>query len=212
MASRLGVADFQDDQRFVLLDRLDHQDLMPFIVRYYIKEQGPVLWAHYLLTLASLAAWAATLIGQGASRNQGLIQSVLAVLFFFVVLLPLHEAVHGLVYWLLGARDVRFSASVPQAYVYAIAHHFVADRRAFLEVALAPSLVINGLLLVAWWLWPPARLGILAALFFHISGTSGDFALINYYWANRGRTVYTYDDAETRQSFFFADRRDAAGA
>jgi len=43
----------------------------------------------------------------------------------------------------------------------------------------------------------------MALLFMHATAASGDFAILSYLWEQRDKTIYTYDDADTRKSYFF---------
>ncbi len=126
----------------------------------------------------------------------------------FVVLVPFHEALHGLVYKAIGATDVRYNISLRQFYAYAIAHNFVADHRQFAWVALAPFLVISMLLVMAAAFWPPLRFVLVGTLLVHTAGTSGDFAMLNYLWLNRHQEVFTYDDAVSHTSYFYGRQKE----
>ena len=89
-------------------------------------------------------------------------------------------------------------------YAYAIAHNFIADRREFIRIALAPFVLINLLLAVLAVLFVPLRFYLLGVLLIHTAGTSGDFTLLNLFWLNRHQAVYTYDDASEQRSYFYA--------
>jgi hypothetical protein len=126
-----------------------------------------------------------------------------AVVLAWLVLIPVHEGVHALVYWLMGARDIRFGFSLRNLYAYAIAHRFVVDRREFIWLALAPTLVINGGLLILAGFSEPLRFFALALSLLHFSSAAGDWAMLSYLWEQRAYAVFTYDDAATQSSFFY---------
>ncbi len=202
--SRLQPADLQDPRRFRLLDRLEHQNLMPFLQQYYFNLRSPLIRLHFLILAAYLLAAYFAARGTAAAGQDWVLLSCFAVLLF-IPLIPIHEAIHGLVYRLLGARDVRFSVSLRQFYAYAIADSFVVGRREFAWLALAPSLLINGVLLAVALAAPGARFFALALSIVHYSATGGDWALIAYFWEHRARPVYTYDDAPARLSYFYEE-------
>ena len=53
---------------------------------------------------------------------------------------------------------------------------------------------------------PELRVIALALLALHTSAAMGDIALVNYFSLNRGLRIWTYDDADSRETFFFAER------
>ena len=201
---RLTPADLQDEQRFHCLDVLEHQNLMPFLQKYYLNLRNPLIQLHFLILVVYLLAAIFAIPAVVAAGQSWVLQAGLAALLF-LVLIPIHEAIHGLAYRLYGARDVRFSLSLRQFYAYAIANNFVVNRVEFVWIALAPSLVINGLLLLVALAWPPARFFALALSVAHYGGTGGDWAMLAYLWDHRARPIFTYDDAEHRLSYFYEE-------
>jgi hypothetical protein len=201
----LQIHDLQDETRFTRLVELSHPDLMPFLAEYYGQRRSWVIWLHYAFTALNLIGLAAVGWAAGTNFDEGMTAFGLGVLAF-LVLIPIHEAIHGVVYWLAGARDIRYAVSLKQVYAYAAAHHFVADAREFFWVALSPFLLISLALLAGAALSQPLRLFLLSTLLLHTGGASGDFAMLNYLWLQRAQTLYTYDDLDTQKSYFFALR------
>lgn len=134
------------------------------------------------------------------------ITQVLWAVVAWLVLIPFHEGIHLLVYWILGARDIRVGVSLREGVVYAIAHGFVVSRGEFIGLALAPTVLINGGLAVLAWYAEPLRFFALALSLLHFSSAGGDWALLSYIWVNRARPVLTYDDADRKMSYFFAEK------
>ena len=197
--------DLRDSGRYELLRELSFNDLMPFVTEYYWKRRTALTLGHVSLTLLLLGLWfVAGLSGDGDLDSWFTCWG--GAFLLFLALLPVHEALHGLVYRLCGATDVRYGILWRQAAAYATAHHFVADARQFAWVAVTPFLVINGVLLLTSAVLPDLRPLLLGALFWHTTGTAGDFALLNYFRLHRDRQVYTCDDAETKTSYFYAAR------
>lgn len=194
--------DLQNENRFQMLVVLGHDDITPFVGEYYWKRRNLLILSHYLITLAALATWVFVGITEGSDLDRWLIGLGVAVLVF-ILLVPVHEAIHGIVYRLLGAKDIRFSVSLREFYAYAIANQFVADWRELTWIALAPFIILNSALIAASIIFPDYSFFILGALLIHVGGTSGDWAILNFFWVNRDKNVYTYDDADKRKSFFF---------
>jgi hypothetical protein len=200
---RMDVISLQTSPTVQLIAELDHKNLLPFVAEYYRQRRSWVVWLHYGLSLGLLALLVAVGVGQKLTLDGWLTQFGLAMLTFFA-LVPIHEAIHGLAYRFFGATDVRFSYSLRQFYAYAIAHNFVVGRREFIWVALMPFLAITAGFGALVFLLPAYRFYALAVLLVHTSGTSGDWALLNYVWLHRGTQLYTYDDAERHKTYFYA--------
>lgn len=201
--AQLRVADVQESRQFQVLVELGHKDLAPFVNQYYWKQRSWVVMFHYAFSLLILGVWVWLGIQQAYGFEQWLASSGYAVLGFFAIV-PIHELIHGLVYKLNGADDVRFNGSLRQGYVYAIAHHFVANARVFTWVAIAPFIVINLLLVLAALVFPAYAFHLICVLLLHTAGTSGDFAMLNYLWLHRERALFTFDDALEQKTYFYA--------
>jgi hypothetical protein len=70
---------------------------------------------------------------------------------------------------------------------------------------LAPFLVLNPILAVLAFSVSKGKLALLIAggLLLHIGACSGDIALVNFVWLNRGRASFTYDDGGQERARFF---------
>lgn len=198
-----GISDLKNDNKFQLLIELGHKDLIPFVNEYYWKRKSWVTILHYIISLTILIVWLGVGFQQKYSFDEWFTRFGFAVLSFFV-LLPIHELIHGLVYKVAGAKDVRFGASLRQAYAYAIAHHFVANGPVFAWVAITPFMVINSILVLGAILLPQHAFYLTGVLLLHTSGTSGDFAMLNYLWVNRQQAIFTYDDAAENKTYFYS--------
>ncbi|HCE16933.1 MAG TPA: DUF3267 domain-containing protein [Anaerolinea thermolimosa] len=205
--SRLTVNDLQQSERFLLLDTLSHHDLLPFLVQYGLKQVNPVTVSFYIGLALYLGVTLSVGIRMGYNAFSWIIQ-VLWATVAWLVLIPFHEGIHGLVYWALGARDIRVGVSLREGVVYAIAHGFVVNRREFIGLALAPTVLINGGLAVLAWCAEPLRFFALALSVLHFSSAGGDWALLSYLWVKRAHPVFTYDDADRKMSYFYAMKKE----
>ena len=197
------VAALQVPNRVELLRVLQHNQVPQFAREFYWQKKTWLTWAHQLFSVGVLGVWVLIGITNHLSFDAWMTNFGLAVLAAMVVLLPIHEWIHGAVYRACGARDVRYKLEWRHFYAYAIAHQFVAGRRHFSWVAVTPFLIINlALMLASIWL-VPHQFFLLAVLLIHTAGTSGDFAMLNFLWLNRREEVYTFDDAEEKVSYFY---------
>ncbi|MEO8028299.1 MAG: DUF3267 domain-containing protein [Bryobacteraceae bacterium] len=200
-----AIDELENAQRFQRIATFRHSNPAAFLQEYFhdylLKPTIPI--GVFLL----LNAVAIGLIGvewsRGGHGSKGLGDFGFGVILAFAFM-PLHEALHGIAYKAFGANDVRYKIQWRRAMAFAAAHRFVAGGREFFWVAILPTLVINPLLLGYAYFAPPAwKLTILSALFVHIGFTSGDFALINFFYVHRQRQPATYDDMDAEASYFF---------
>src|SRR5690242_7637832 len=202
-AGHPSVAELQNPKAYTLLTTLQHTAVAKFVAEYY--QQRRTLWvlAHYALQLIVIVAWIA--VGQMAGLSaESFILIAIASVIGSIILVPVHETLHGLAYRLLGATDVRFALSLRKLYAYAIADRFVVDRREFIFVALLPFVRISAILVMAAIALEPYRAFLLAMLFYHTTGTNGEWAIVNYLRLNTEHELYSYDDAYKRESYFYA--------
>ena len=102
-----------------------------------------------------------------------LLSAIVLTLFIIFVTVLLHEAIHGLFFWLFTKERPRFGFK--GAYAYAAAPAWYLPRDQFLIVGLAPLLLIT---VVGLWLVPLVPKGALPLLFVALamnsSGAIGD--------------------------------------
>ena len=174
---------------------------MPFVRRFYFREITWVVLAHYLISVLFFALW----IQEGIDGQFGIGgwagMGMLAVVLFFLFV-PVHEGLHALAYWMIGARDVRFRLSLRNAYAYAIAHHHVTGARQFTWIAVLPFLAVTAFAASVLSLFPGQSFLIMGFLFLHTAGCAGDWAMMNVVWLNRHIELYTFDDADERMTYF----------
>lgn len=114
------------------------------------------------------------------------LHTILGLVVFPVVLIPVHELLHIIPYYLTGARKIRIGMDLKQYMFYVTAHRHVAGKRQFSLVAWFPflfvstGLIIMILFLPGLWKWSLSLL-----LFAHCTMCAGDIALLNFYEVNR---------------------------
>lgn len=187
---------------YVLLGEFHNDRLMDFVVEYLVRKRSWVVWANFLMTGLAAGLAAGLAIGRGEGVLRTILAFVLAFVTLIVVLLPLHELAHALAYRLIGARDIRWGFSTRMLAVWVTAHRFVAERRPFVLVALAPFL-LNVPIAAAAIAWPQWSVYFLFLLAWHVHGASGDFAILNFIWLHRDRGFWTFDDSEAGVSQFY---------
>ncbi len=191
---------------YVLIDKLGHNELVPFI-RIYMKKRTKYSVFYYLSNFIVFGLVGYLFVQGNNSPNYIFgdrfthFSYGLAIAF---ALLPLHEYIHVLAYKSQGAINTSYDANLKKFYFMALADKFVANKKEFEIVALAPFVIITSLLTVLFFIvntnW---TMTISSVLFAHTAMCSGDFGLLSYFEFNRKKQVVTYDDIENKISYFY---------
>ena len=132
------------------LDELGHKELVPFIQKY-MKKRTKYSLIYYISNLIVFG-----LVGYLFVQDFNLpdysfgerfthFSYGLAIAF---ALLPLHEYIHVLAYKSQGATNTSYDANHKKFYFMALADKFVANKKEFEVVALAPFIIITTTLII----------------------------------------------------------------
>lgn len=192
---------------YVYLDKMEHTNILPFI-SLYLKKKTPVV----IIFNTCLGFVTGCLLFWGWYCNVNFDLSIgeclnylsygIALSFTFV---PLHEFIHVLAYKWQGAKHTSYDVNLKRFYFLAIADKFVANKKEFIIVALAPLVVIStGLLLCLLFTGPLWTCTILGALITHGLLSAGDISLISYFQWHKKLEVITYDDKALQTTYFYS--------
>lgn len=192
---------------FEQLEVLPYSEMIPFVQRQFQKPTRITrlyisLNVFMLMGMIGLAYWQ---ISIGKVAFWQLLNAVfLGFAVSLTVLVPLHEAIHGIVYKLMGAPKVSFGGNWRKFYFYAAADRFVAGEQAFRLVALAPFVVLSvlailGLLFTA----PFVQWLLLGVLLLHTGACAGDFGMLAFYEDCPPGEIFTFDDVVAKKAYFF---------
>jgi hypothetical protein len=203
----LKAEDFEDQGRFRLLQKLNYGDIVNFVFEYLKRNTGVTFffWSFCLLTFSlavvmriNLSAWYET--------RQIFLHTLIGLFALPLLVVPAHELLHIIPYFFMGARRIRVGVDFRQFIFYVTAHRHVATATQFRIVALFPFVLItitNVILLLTLpglWKW-----SITVFLFVHSTMCAGDFAMLNFFHLNRHRKIYTWDDADAKEAYFYEE-------
>ena len=185
--------------------RLRHDADIAAQLRPWLFRRAPVQIAYWACNAAALCAVA--LIGWNApDRVVAYSQACLGMVIAYALLLPLHELLHAVAYRLLGYRRIAITYRWRTLTAFCTADGATLSGSRFAFVCLAPSIVINPLLLAAVATSAgPLQLLCAGALLLHLAAVSGDIALVGIVWQFRHRLLRTRDDLERGESLFWVD-------
>jgi hypothetical protein len=203
----LKVEDIEDLSKYRQILSISYNNLIDFILDYLRRKSGLMV---FLLSACILFFGIALTIridisGYYPLKNI-LLHSMLGLVIFPILIIPLHELLHIIPFFLTGAKDIRVGMNLKQYIFYVTAHRHVATSGQFKVVALIPFILVTLVLLFliiflpGLWKW---SLSVL--LFVHTTMCAGDFALLNFYWLNRRKKIYTWDDADDKMAYFYEE-------
>jgi len=203
----LKVEDFDDQSRFRQLQAIPYSDLISFVLDYIRRKSWlMILFWSVCMIFAGIALTVRINIAGYFPMKTILSHSLMGFIVFPVLMIPVHEFMHVVPFFLTGAKRIRVGADLKQYIFYVTAHRHVISAGQFRFVALIPFLVISAALIIlilylpGLWKW---SLSVL--LFVHATMCAGDFALLNFYYINRHRKIYTWDDADEKMAYFYEE-------
>jgi len=136
---------------------------------------GSAMILSSLISLSRYFHYAPTLLGDGPGWLR-VIVFLLANIVAYIVMIPLHEAVHAVAILAQGGRP-RFGLKLPIA-AYCTAPNQLFTRNGYVAVALAPLVALTILGLILIWLTPNLAACLLLGFAGNISGAVGDLAVV----------------------------------
>jgi hypothetical protein len=195
---------------YVLLDKLEHNELIPFVKKYLNKKTYTSIFyygVNLILCLIAIVIFILDMQKPGFKFLTWIYHYFIGFSLAFL-LVPLHEYIHVVAYRSQGAENTFYDANIKKFYFMALADKFVANRKSFTVVALAPFVVISVLLLTSLFFinhtWSLTVWGILLC---HTAMCSGDFGILSYFEIHQDKEVVTYDDVESKISYFYGRTR-----
>jgi len=199
-----SIADLNDPRRFEIIADVAHSEILRF-VQQHLRRFSWVTGLYGLVNVTALGFVVLRCMQSGLPALDALSTVCLGMALAYVLLLPVHEHVHAFAYRLAGAGETRVRYNPRRLTAFCEAPGAVVSGGEYTLVCLAPFLVLNPILAVLAFSVGKGKLALLitGGLLLHIGACSGDIALVNFVWLNRGRASFTYDDAGRERGRFF---------
>jgi len=200
-----SVEELDDQTKFRPILVVPYKELITFIFEH-LKKTTPLMIFFWSVNLLFLCLSLKIRINiSGAFPGLSIFfHSILGLVVFPVVCIPIHELLHIIPYYFSGARKIRVGMDLKQYLFYVTAHRYVASPSQFKIVAIIPFILISivtillVLILPGLWKW-----SLSLFLFAHTTMCAGDFSLLNFYYLNREKKIYTWDDADLKIAYFY---------
>lgn len=203
----LSVEELENESRFRKILEVPYNELITFVFEYLKKRSSLIIFFFSLNIIFLVAAIIIRVDLSGYFRLPAIIiHTVLGFLVFPLLIIPVHELLHVVPFYLSGAKNIRAGMDLKQYLFYVTAHRHVATPGQFRLVAFLPFFIITLILLLlivnlpGLWKWSMSLL-----LFIHTTMCAGDFAMLNFYHINRNKKIYTWDDADKKIAYFYEE-------
>lgn len=203
----LQVEDLEDQSKYRELLKIPYDELVTFVLDH-IRRKSQVMiffWSVCIIFIGIALTVRINITGYFPIKNI-LFHSFLGFLALPILIIPVHEGLHIITYFLSGARRIRVGMDLKQYMFYVTAHRHVTNKKQFRLVALTPfiitslALLLLILILPGLWKWSLSLL-----LFIHATMCAGDFAMLNFFFLNRGKKIYTWDDFDKKMAYFYEE-------
>ena len=201
------VEDLEDEKRFRMILTIPYKNLIQFVFEYLKKKSGltSLYWSICLIFLF-LTLYIRIKVAGNFPPTHILFHSAIGSIILPLICIPVHEFLHIIPYWLSGAKNIRVGMDLKQYLFYVSAHRHVATPLQFRIVALTPFLIISaGLMFLVLFLPGLWKWSLSLFLFVHATMCAGDFALLNLYFLNGDKKIYTWDDVDKKEAYFYEE-------
>jgi hypothetical protein len=203
----LHVEDLEDPCKYRQILKIPYDELITFVFDYIKRKSGlmVIFWSVCIIFLGIAFTVRLNISGYFPFRNI-FFHTLLGLVVLPLLCVPVHELLHIIPYYLTGAKRIRVGMDLKQYMFYVTAHRHVATANQFRVVAVVPFLLVSivllflVLLLPGLWKWSFSLL-----LFAHATMCAGDFAILNFYFLNRRKKLYTWDDFDKKIAYFYEE-------
>ena len=207
MFMSLSVEDLEEQTKFRLLLTIPYTELIQFVFDYLKRKSVLIFFLWFVCLIFLLGAILIRIkIASIFPSGQIIFHSALGCILLPLIFIPIHEFLHIIPYFLSGAKNIRVGMDLKQFLFYVSAHRYVASPLQFIIVAFTPFVVISGglifliIFLPGLWKW-----SFSIFLFVHTTMCAGDFALLNLYFLNRDKKIFTWDDLDKKEAYFYEE-------
>lgn len=201
------VDDLENSGRFVLLQKISYNELLQFVLRYLKKRSvvSIIYWSTCAM-FAMIAVYIRISISGAFPLLQIMLHTFIGLIAIPLLSIPVHEVLHIIPYYIAGARDIRAGMDLSQYMFFVTAHRYVTNPSVFKVVAAFPWQILSITTLILILLTPPLwKWSLSLFLFIHATMCAGDIALLNFYFLNRKKKIYTWDDADKKETYFYQE-------
>ena len=191
---------------------LDYNEMIPFVISN-IKHRSFISFLYIGLN-AMLVLTVLLIIVSGLMTYEliwsVIIKQTLAGIFCgSILIIPVHELLHGFAYRILGARKIKFGADFQQFIFFVTADRYPVSGKELVFLAMTPFVFINLVTFLAIICLLPNQLVLGGFLLLsHNIMCIGDFAMVNYVFIHARNRLFTFDEVENKKCYFYEEVAD----
>lgn len=207
---KISIEDLKNSEAYKMILEIDHQNMVPFILHEF-RNRNLIIHLFVIINISLVTGGLVFAINQIGAGTIGILSLfilwILGAVAGSTIVVPIHEGLHGLAYYALGAKKVSYGGNLKQFYFYAVADRFILDEKGIWPLALAPFVFISlGCVLGI------QNLNVFWQCFFwgfitmHSLNCLGDFGILSFFWSHRGKKIYTFDLVDQGKSFVYREK------
>ena len=205
--NRVEIEELENNDAYQLIKTIHHQEILPFIQKEFDR-RNLIIHLFVIINIALLTSSIFIGIQQVSSGTISFWRMFLlwvgGAIAGSTLIIPIHELIHGITYYLLGAPKVSYGWNPKQFYFFAVADRYVINGTQMWPLALGPFVIISVACLMGivylgiywqWFFW--------GLLVMHSLNCIGDFGMLSFFWEHRSKRLYTFDIVEHSVSYVY---------
>ena len=204
---KISPQEIKTSKQFRLIHVLSYENVAPFVFKY-IKKRNLASLLFLLLNLIFIVIGIIKIVEYISSDFFSwyhlFLNIALGFIAFPLLLVPIHELIHALMYKLVGAPKIRFGADLSQYIFYVAADNYAINFKEMFLVAMTPFILISSILLYgANSFNGPFSFSLILTLIAHGTMCIGDFAVLSFFYDNGFKDMVTFDIVDDKKAFFY---------
>lgn len=195
-----STAQYRGD-KFEILAEINHDDTFDKFIGAQIKKRSFTI--NIYLVFMFVLSWVLISIFISIFSGNLLYQLGLGV-FSGLLLIPLHELLHGVYLRALGCNSIDFEWDLFKFRFSCFSNGFVLSKNEYHLFLLAPFITITASLLLLVCFYSQFAVFFLSMLLMHSSMSAGDFSLVNFSVNLNRNQLFIYYDHKVKKTMFLA--------
>ena len=203
-----SIHDLRKSGDYELIGQLHHDEIKEFVMGQ-LSEGGKLVFYYLIYQIVMILLGLFFLTHSIVNAFNGIFEplyySLAAMVFYFSILIVVHESLHAVALKLTGAKKINFGGYLKKFIFYAEADQHVLNRKQFAFVALTPLVVVKLISLagVVLYLNHPAIYFFIFLMSAHSLFCAGDIGLLTLFNYKGKTEIFTFDVKAEKTSYYY---------